>query len=161
MIVASAPTDPAWQPHADQFDAPLYCPATAPPPAAATVMSKSASDTSTLAGFLGYSLPVASLRSIWIGLQAPIGRALTPDVSVTVHGTGLPAGTVVVLNVSQPMGTPLLFPATTGTVIVDLNATPGTRAFAASDRAGYVAVIVADTPAEAGQAQADQALAPS
>jgi hypothetical protein len=95
-------------------------------------------------------------------VQLPIGNARRAGTMVTVHGAAFPLGpTVVVLTTSQPIGTALLLPTMTGTEIDDRKATPGIRNSGASERAGYVAVIVAVVPSVPGHAHADHALAPS
>jgi hypothetical protein len=91
-------------------------------------------------------------------VHAPIGSALTPAMSVAVHGTAA-RGHGRRLMALQPIVHRLSGPATTGTVIDDRNATPGTRARSAKT-ARDTSLIVAVAPAEAGT-RADHALAPS
>jgi hypothetical protein len=172
VMVAVEPGAP--QPHTDHAFTPSGRPTAAPLCAGITLMSKSLKAMRAPAAFRGSFLPVASRRSMLTGMQLPTGMSCTVGMIVTVHGHGSPAVgapaaasrpvpvlTVVVLVVSHPIGTALLRPATTGTVIDDWNATSGTRAAGAMERAGYVAVIVTLDPAVPGHAQADHEPAPS
>ena len=82
-------------------------------------------------------------------------------VSMTVHGAVPPDGVVFVCVHWQPIGAPLFFLPTTVTSVVALTVTPLTRDATGSDFAGYVAVILATSPAEPGHAHALHMLAPS
>jgi len=82
------------------------------------------------------------------------------EISVVVQGADGPMGCVTVRVTSHPIGVKLLLPAITGKALPDVRDTFCMRDAAGNDFAGYVAVIVATAPADAGHPHAAHALAP-
>ena len=120
-------------------------------------MSKSAIDTRCPAGPRGVSFPVESRIVRDTAEHPPIANALTVGCTVTSH-----APLVLDPDASHPGALPLLAPATIGTDVVVVKATPGTRTFGAIHLLGYVAATVATVPAGAfGHAHTEKLLAPS
>jgi hypothetical protein len=106
VIVAFAPTVPAWHAQTEKLVAPLYLPTSARGSSDCTLMSKSDIDTRQPCGVRGASRVASSLSAIDTTPHAPIGTGLSDAESRVFHGSCASALGAMAVSAAQASASP-------------------------------------------------------